>query len=186
MSTTAHDPKSVIPVALLTAGLVVIDPPQPVGLGEYPLESLIPSYIHVCNTQMDYTRISGKPCPTWNSDRPLKLWYDSRKFSAPTSLVNYVAAHLDPSEQHPIEESFGMSAVDAGLVNIPPDAGTFTNSVSKYWVPVRTLLVNEMLHPDAFAPNNEGCDVVNTDIYNPDPQGATLALVKRIAVKVGA
>jgi hypothetical protein len=140
----------------------IIDPPQPVGVGEYPIDDLVPSTIKVFTNQADYAAKMGKPCPVWNSVLPLKSWIDT----APASgvMITYNTAHLDPTFQHPIVTQIQVPAFLAGTVNIPPDSGQFTPSSSgQYLTPIRPLLANEKL-----VPRQMGLfDVVNTDIYDP-------------------
>lgn len=141
---------------------VNIDPAQPEGLGEYPITKLIPSHIVTFTNQADYTAKTGKPCPSWNSALPVKLWIDTAK--ATGSQVTYNTAHLDASFQHPVVTQIQVPSFLVGVANIPPDSGQYEKSSGgEYLTPIRALLPNEKLFPHEMGLFN----VVNTDIYDP-------------------
>jgi hypothetical protein len=160
-----------------------IDPPQPQGQGEYSLDKLKPSFIRNFVNQAGYVQITGKQPPAYNSDLPIKTWDDTRNFTSPNNSVNYNSAVLDPTGQFPIEQIFVLSAATAKTVNIPPDTGPRPPQTgTPYPVPIRTLLINERL----LAHEGGVIDVINTDIFDPNPLATLLQYVKRIARKVGA
>jgi len=159
-----------------------VNPPQPPG-GEYPLSKLTPTYIREFTNQAGYFKATGKTAAAYNPDLPIKTWDDTRKFGNPTDSVEYTVAILDASMQFPVIRHFTIPVAVAQWVNIPPDEGPIPPSTAGFYTrPIRSLLSNERPNP------REGgqIDIINTDIFDPNPQQTAIALLKRICGKLGA
>lgn len=159
-----------------------VNPPQPPG-GEYSLSMLTPTYIREFTNQAGYLKATGKTAPTYNPEFPTKTWDDTRQFMHGTDSVEYTIAVLDASFQFPVIRHYTISAAVAHSVNIPPEEGPIPPSTAGFYVrPIRSLLSNERPNP------REGglIDIINTDIFDPNPQQTMLALLKRICGKLGA
>lgn len=148
-----------------------IDPPQPQGQGEYPIQKLIPSYIQEFANQADYTSKTGKPAPAWNPALPKKAWIDTSVDPKTFSMVTYHTAHLDATFQHPVVTDIQVPSYLAGSINLPPDSGPYQQANTEYLTPIRALLPNEQLYNRQMGL----FDVLNTDIYNPNAPAAAAA-----------
>lgn len=149
---------------LTTAATAVVDPPQPVGKGEYPLSALIPSTIKVYANQAAYAA-TDKPVPAYNNAMPIKGWVDTSVKPGTFEMITYNTAHLDTDGQKPVVTTISVPSYLAGTINLPPDNGPQpTNNAGVFPTPIRALLPNEKLIASPF-----GISVVNTDIYDPAP-----------------
>src|SRR5690349_2799656 len=72
-----------------------IDPPQPAGVGQYPLTTLVPSTIKVYSNRADYQQKTGKAAPDYNPAIPVKRWVDTSVQPGVFAFLSYNTAHLD-------------------------------------------------------------------------------------------
>lgn len=158
------------------------NPIQPPG-GEYPLSALKPDYVRSFTNRAGYVAATGKQPPAYSPDAPEKTWDDTRNFQTASQGVDYTIATLDATNQFPVAKLITLPAFVARSVNIKPDSGPVpTSSAGTLPVPIRALLANEEL----MAHEGGVIDVINTDIFDPNPQATMLYLLKRIARKLGA
>jgi len=136
----------------------VPNPPQPTT-GEYPLSALVPSFIHTFTNQADFQAKTGQAPPPYDTSKPIKLWLDTTKAAAMTTM-SYTTAVLDSSFQKAVIQTLQLPEFVANSVNIPPDSGpTPTNTNGTLATPIRPLLPGEILVASPF-----GISVQNTNV----------------------
>lgn len=92
-----------------------------------PLASIFAFPVYA--TREEYERVTGKPCPPWNPEKPPKYWEDpAAKFSS-RKLVSYepclmltengTIAREDETSTSPKVEEIVLTREDAAAVNIP-------------------------------------------------------------------
>ena len=137
----------------------VPNPPQPTT-GEYPLSALVPSFIHTFTNQADFLAKTGQVAPPYDTSKPIKLWIDTTKVSASTTIINYTIAVLDSSDQKAVIETLQLPEFVSNAPNIPPDSGpTPVNTNGTLATPIRPLLPGEVLVASPF-----GISVQNTNV----------------------
>lgn len=148
---------------------IPVDPPQPVGIGEYPIDALIPSNIVAYTGSVDYQNKAGSAAPPYDPNLPVKLWLDKTAAKTGFSAIQYNTIHLDPSFQIPIETQVQVPSYLAARVNIPIDGLPANPVAGTLLTPRRALLPNEKLNPRQMGL----IDVLNTDIFNNQILGST-------------
>jgi hypothetical protein len=146
-----------------TTPVTQIDPPQPAGLGEYPLNALVPSTIKSFSTQAAYTAATGLPAPAWQPGLPQKFWIDTAASKAGFAMLAYNSAVINPAGIA-VVATVSVPNYLAGTINMPPDFGTFAQGTAGVLAtPIRALLPNEII----LSAEGGEINVYNTSIYDP-------------------
>lgn len=95
-------------------------------------------------TRDEYERLTGQPCPVWDTGRPPKYWFDPAAAASTKRTVVYDLAVFGLRDGKPELDLLVLSKEHAATVNIPPFKWSETTDPAVP-VPLRALDPDEEL-----------------------------------------